>query len=149
MVMFTVLDGDHVVRMLLGQDLTVLDRLDGCVIVVLMNFTVNGSGGFLMTVFGDVFVHDGGCNFLVDSGVMVTGLVPAKVNQPTCSQSGLTTRSSHGPRFNIVNKVINRLGCRRLRPNMSIGIRVVYLHEVTDGTLGFVHDDSRSVKLYE
>lgn len=147
MVMFTVLNGNHVVRMLLGQNLTVLDRLNGCVKMILMNFTVNGSGGFLMTVFGDIFIHDSGSNFLVDSGVMVTGLVPAKVNQPTCSRSGYTTRSSHGPRFNIVNKVINRFGCRRLLPNMSTGIRVVYLHEVTDGTLGFVHDDGRSVKL--
>ena len=149
MVMFTMLNRDHVVGMLLGQDLTVLDRLDGCVIVILMNFTVNGSGGFLVTVFGDIFIHDGGSNFLVDSGVMVTGLVPAKVNQPTCSRSGCTTRSSHGPRFNIVNKVINRFRCHRLLPNMSTEIRVVYLHEVTDGALGFVHGDGRSVKLLE
>ena len=114
MVMFTVLNGNHVVRMLLGQNLTVLDRLDGCVIVILMNFTVNGRGGFLMTVFGDVFIHDSGSNFLVDGGVMVTRFVPGKVNQPTRSRSGCTTRSSHGPQFDFVNKIINRFGCRRL-----------------------------------
>lgn len=149
MVMFTMLNRDHIVGMLLGQDLTVLDRLDGCVIVILMNFTVNGSGGFLMTMFGDVFIHDSGSNFLVDSGVMVTSLVPVKVNQPASPRSGCTTRSSHGPRFNIVNEVINRFGCRRLLPNMSTEIRVVYLHEVTDCALGFVHYDGGSVKLFE
>ena len=117
MVVFTVLDGNHVVRVLLGQNLAVLDRLDGCVVVILVNFTVNGSGGFLMTVFGDIFVHDGGGHFLVDSRVVVASLVPAKVNQRTCSWSGCTTRSSHGPRFNVVNEVINRFRCHRLLSN--------------------------------
>ena len=43
MVVLTVLDGDSLVLMNLGQNLTVLDRLDGGVVVVLVNLTVDGT----------------------------------------------------------------------------------------------------------
>lgn len=132
MVMFTVLDRNHVVRMLLGQNLAVLDGLDGCVKVILVNFTVNGSGGFLVAVFCDVLIHDSGSNFLVDSGVMVTRLVPAKVNQRTASWNGGATRSKDGLRFNIVDEVINRSRCRRLLTDMSTEIELyTYMKSLT------------------
>ena len=42
--------------------------------MVLMDLTVDGSGGFFMLVSGDVLIHDGGSNFLVYGGVMMTCL---------------------------------------------------------------------------
>lgn len=76
MLVVTFLNTDHVVGVLLRQDLTVTDWLHGCVIVVLMDLTVNGSGGLLMMLLSDVLIYNSGGNFLVDSGVMVTSLGP-------------------------------------------------------------------------
>ena len=49
--------------------------------MVLVDLTVDGSGGLLVTLLDDVLVDDGGSNLFVDSGVMVTSLVPV---QMTC-----------------------------------------------------------------
>ena len=46
--------------------------------MVLMDLTIDGSGGLLVTLLDDVLVHDGGSNLLVNGGVMVTSLVPVK-----------------------------------------------------------------------
>ena len=75
-VKFAGLDGGHVVNMLLGKNLTVLYRLDGGMVVILVDLTVNGGRGLLMTLFDDVLLHHGRCYFLVNGGVMVTGLAP-------------------------------------------------------------------------
>ena len=78
MLMVTLLDGDDVVMMFLGKDFTVKDGLNGGVVMVLMDFTVDGGRGLFVTLLDDVLVHDGGSNLLVDGGVMVTSLVPVK-----------------------------------------------------------------------
>ena len=44
--------------------------------MVLVDLTVDGGGGLLMTVLGDVLVHDGWGDLLVDGGVMMTCLAP-------------------------------------------------------------------------
>ena len=89
-----VLNGCHVVRMLLGENFSVLYRLNGSVIMVLVDLTVDGRGGLLMTVLGNVLIHDGGGDLLVDRGVMVTSLVPVGKSQPTESNTtqALTSR---------------------------------------------------------
>ena len=78
MLMVTLLDGDDVVMMFLGEDFTVKDGLNGGVIMVLMDFTVDGGRGLFVTLLDDVLVHDGGSDLLVNGGVMMTGLVPVK-----------------------------------------------------------------------
>ena len=54
----TVLYADHVVAVLLGENLLVFDRLDGGVVMVLMHLTVNGSLNILVVSTGDVLVSD-------------------------------------------------------------------------------------------
>lgn len=80
----SVLDGDEVVVMLLGEDLTVLNGLDGGVVVVLVNLTVNGRGYVLMSVRGDSLVGDCGSNGLVDSSVVVTRVLKEVGNSCLC-----------------------------------------------------------------
>ena len=78
MLMVTLLDAHHVVGVLLWQNLAVLHRLHGGVIVVLMDLTIDGGGSLLMTLLNDVLVGHGGCHLLMDSGIMVTSLGPMK-----------------------------------------------------------------------
>lgn len=75
-VKFTVLYGHNVVVVLFGKHLTVLDWLDGGMKVILVDFTINGSGGLFMAVLGDGLLCDSGGNLFVDSGVMMSSLVP-------------------------------------------------------------------------
>lgn len=72
-----VLDSAKVVVVCLGKDLTVLDGLDRGVVVVLVDFLVNGSLHVLMAFSVDGLVGDGRGNLLVNSGVVVAGLGPA------------------------------------------------------------------------
>ena len=78
MLMVTFLDGNDVVMMLFGKDFTVYNRLNGGVVMVLVDLTIDGSGGLLVTLLDDVLVDDGGSNLFVNSGVMVTSLVPVQ-----------------------------------------------------------------------
>lgn len=73
------LNSDDVVSVLLREDLTVCHGLDGGVVVVLVNLLVDGSGDLLMLGLVDGLVKDCGCNTLVDSGVVVTGLGPIEI----------------------------------------------------------------------
>ena len=57
----------------LGEDLTVVDGLDGAVVVVLVNLLVNGSVDLLVLVRLDRLVVDSRGNRLVDGCVVVTG----------------------------------------------------------------------------
>jgi hypothetical protein len=67
-----VLNSSELSSVLLGQNLAVLDGLDSAVVVVLVDFLVNGSVDLLVDVRLDDLVLDSGSNCLVDSGVMVT-----------------------------------------------------------------------------
>lgn len=78
MTVLTMFDGKDVVLVLLREDLTVLHWLHGGMIVVLVDFTIDGGGGLLVTGFDDSLVDDSGCHFLVNGGVMVTSLVPGE-----------------------------------------------------------------------
>lgn len=62
----TVLDLLHGVVVLLGQNLAVLDGLDGGVVMVLVSLLVDGSEDFLMSDWLDMFVDDGSVGTLVD-----------------------------------------------------------------------------------
>lgn len=70
-----VLDGDDLVVVGLGELLGVVDGLDRGVIVVLVDFLVDGGGDVLVLGLVDGFVGHGGSDGLVDGGVVVTGLV--------------------------------------------------------------------------
>ena len=48
-------------------------------VVVLVNLFVNGSEDLLVLGLVDGLVEDGGCDTLVDGGVMVTGLSPERL----------------------------------------------------------------------
>lgn len=61
---FAVLDVPELVRVFLREDFTVLDGLDGGVVVVLMDFAVDGGGCALVLGAGYVFVLDGGVHSL-------------------------------------------------------------------------------------
>ena len=79
MLMVTLLDANHVVRVLLGQNLTIFDGLDRGMVVILVDLTVDGSGCLLMALLHNVLVYDGGSNLLVNSGVVVTSFGPVTV----------------------------------------------------------------------
>jgi len=67
-----VLNTCHLVAVLLGKDLTVLDGLDGCVVVILVDLTVYCGGHILVSGGSDMLVLDGGVDRLVDSGVVLS-----------------------------------------------------------------------------
>lgn len=75
-VLLALLDGGHLVNVLLWENFTVLDRLDRGVVVILVDLTVDGGGGLFVTVLGDILLHYSRGDLLVDGGVIVTGLVP-------------------------------------------------------------------------
>ena len=76
----SVLDGDHVVLVLFRKDFAVFDWLDRGMVVVLVHLTVDGGLSFFMADLCDLLVHNGRSHFLVDSGVMMTSLVPSEAN---------------------------------------------------------------------
>jgi len=69
-----VLNSDDVVDVLLSLDFAVEDGLDGGVVVVLVDLLVDGGSNVLVPGGDDGLVNDGGCDALVDRGVMVSGL---------------------------------------------------------------------------
>lgn len=66
-----VLDGTKLGSVSLRKDITILDRLDSTVVVVLVDLLVNSSVDLLVYMRLDDLVLDGGGNCLVDSGVVV------------------------------------------------------------------------------
>lgn len=74
MVVLAVLHGGSAVGVLLGQNLAVLDGLDGGVVVVLVNLTVDGTSDVLVVSLVDSLVGDSGGNGLVDGSVVLAGL---------------------------------------------------------------------------
>ena len=73
------LDGDYIVLVLFRKHFAVFDWLDRGVVVVLVHLTVNGGLSFFMANLCDLLAHNCRCHFLVDSGVMVTSLVPSEM----------------------------------------------------------------------
>ena len=76
----SVLDRDHVVLVLFRKDFAVFDWLDRGMVVVLVHLAVNSGLSFFMANLCDLLVHNGRSHFLVDSGVMMTSLVPNEAN---------------------------------------------------------------------
>lgn len=74
MVEVTVLGASDVVMMLLWQDLLVLDRLHGVVVVVLVDLFVNSCVHLLMLMRLDCLMLHGGVDIFVDSRLVVSGL---------------------------------------------------------------------------
>lgn len=95
-----VLDTCHLVGVLLWENLLVGDGLDRGVVVVLVNFTVDGGGNIFVSGWGDGLVGDGWVYgleivrisrlrmgrriYLVDSGVMLSILVEEVTNSSLC-----------------------------------------------------------------
>jgi hypothetical protein len=72
---FTMLDSAELGLMLFGKDLTVDNRLNSAVVVVLVNLLVYGSVDLLVYMRLDGLVGDSGSNSLMDCGVMVARTV--------------------------------------------------------------------------
>lgn len=72
----TVLDRDHAVYVLLRQHLSVLDRLNRSVVMVLVHLSVDGGLSLLMTVCADFLIHNSRSYLFMDGGVMMTRLRP-------------------------------------------------------------------------
>jgi len=70
-----VLDGDDLVVVMLREDLLVLDGLHRGVVVVLVDLAVESGSNVLVLGLVDGLVGNGGCDGLVDGGVVVAGLV--------------------------------------------------------------------------
>lgn len=83
---FAVLDGSHVVVVLLWELLGIVDWLDCGVVVVLVDLPVNGSSDILVTVLIDGLVGNCWGSSLVDGGVVVAGLGHEALN---CVLSGI------------------------------------------------------------
>ena len=75
-----VLDGDDVVVVSLLQGLAVIDWLDGGVIVVLVDFLVDGRLDVLMLGLGDGLSGDRRNDLLVNGGIMMARLGPGRVD---------------------------------------------------------------------
>lgn len=67
-----VLNSSKLGSVLLGENLTIQHRLDGAVVVILVNLLVDGCVDLLVYVGLDDLVLNSGGYSLVDSGVMVT-----------------------------------------------------------------------------
>ena len=76
----SVLNGDHVMLVLFRKDFAVFDWLNGGMVVVLVHLAVNGALSFFMANLCDLLIHNGRSHFLVNSGVMMTSLVPSEAN---------------------------------------------------------------------
>lgn len=74
----TSLGGSDAVAMLLGENLTVFDGLDGCVVVVLVDLLVDGSLSLLDAGLLHRLLHDSGSDLLMDGRILVAGIVPRK-----------------------------------------------------------------------
>jgi hypothetical protein len=68
-----VLHACHLMAMLLWENFTVLDRLNGGVIVILMHLSVYGCGDVLMSGRLDLFALDSGCLSLIHTGIVMAG----------------------------------------------------------------------------
>ena len=73
---FAVFNTGHSMMVLLRQDLAIFYWLDRCVVVILVNFAVNGSLCLFMTLLDDVLLDNGWRNLLMNCSVMMTCLVP-------------------------------------------------------------------------
>ena len=71
-----VLNRNHLVFVLFREYFTVLDGLNGGVVVILVDLTVDGGLGLFMFVFVNTFLLDRRIDLLVDGGVVFSGLVP-------------------------------------------------------------------------
>jgi len=72
-VKLTVLDGTQLGSVCLGEHCAVLHGLDGAVVVVLVDFLVDGGHDLLVSVRLHGLVDNSWGNSLMDSGVMVAG----------------------------------------------------------------------------
>lgn len=77
MVHLTVFYRDDVVLVLFGKYFAVLDGLNGCVEMILMNFTINGGLSLFMAMLGHCLLSDSGGNLFMNGGIMVSSLVPS------------------------------------------------------------------------
>ena len=72
----TGLSGGDAVGVLLGKNLTILDGLDRGVVVVDVDFLVDGGLGLLDARLLDSLLDDGRSDLLVDGRVLVSSVVP-------------------------------------------------------------------------
>lgn len=72
---FTLLNASEVVGMLLWENFLVLDRLDGSVVMILMNFAIHSRGYILVVSRCNVLVLDGRIDALMDGGGVFAILV--------------------------------------------------------------------------
>jgi len=77
---FAVLNTGHLVGVLLWENLTILDRLNGGVVMILVDLTINGGLLLLELSFNNALMGDGWVDALVDSGVMLSILVEESGN---------------------------------------------------------------------
>lgn len=74
----TFLNGGHSVRVLFGKNLTILDRLDRGMVMVLVHLAINGGLSLLMTLLDNLLVYNSRGDLFVDCGVMVTCFLPER-----------------------------------------------------------------------
>jgi len=67
-----VLNSNHVVAMLLWENLAILHRLDGSVVVILVDLTVDGGLLLIVLSTSDVLICDGWVDGLVYGGIVLS-----------------------------------------------------------------------------
>jgi len=80
----TVLNAGDLGGVLFGKNLTVCDGLDGCVVMVLVDFAVDSLGLLVELAASYVLLLDGWVDGLVDSGVMLSILGEEVSNSCLC-----------------------------------------------------------------
>ena len=76
MMMFTCLNSNNVMRMLLRENLTIKYWLNRSMMMVLVDLTINSSGGLFVTVFSNVFIYHRWSDRFMNSGIMMTSFMP-------------------------------------------------------------------------
>ena len=75
---FTIFHGGHVVDVFFRENLSILDGLDGGVVMVLVDLTVNGRLNILVALLHDLLLNNGRSDLLVDGGVWIMSILSSK-----------------------------------------------------------------------
>ena len=76
----------HLMMMLFRKYLPILHRLNWCVIMILMDLTVNCGRRFHMSLLRHILLDNGRSHLLMDGGIMMPRLVPIHVrSQKQCT----------------------------------------------------------------
>lgn len=91
--------------------------------MVLVNLSIDGRRCLFVAMFDYLLVHDCGCYFFMNGGIMVSSLMPN--NDSSVSE----------------HLMMNNAEWIKLSTKMFIGVEDINIHEFADCSLSFLHFD--------